>query len=269
MLGIAYRQYARQWAGNSTFYEAQGIYNDLAAHLALQANPRRVLDLGCGRGEGLDALRTRLSRANTQIVGLDQNVDCLAATANRFGLHSPKSRLKWIQAIGRDYDLAYISNSLPLMSELTLINSDYTRPDLELETFLNSNGPFDAVTLWFPGTHGAQSYDVVAKADGLKSSAMVRMAAETHAGFIAKELAHPGGVLHIANRGQSRSETACRATLEPIAEKFAKLNGLSLQSFAIYPYKEPVNGDNISVCSVEGSNFGAKTFVTSAIFKID
>ena len=50
-------QYAERWSGNAAAYEAQGLYLRLAEHLASFGKFSRITDIGCGRGEGLVALR--------------------------------------------------------------------------------------------------------------------------------------------------------------------------------------------------------------------
>ncbi|WP_457662530.1 SEC-C metal-binding domain-containing protein [Sinorhizobium medicae] len=57
LLAVGHREYARRWEGNTTFYEEQGLYQSLAEHLAGAGQIERIVDVGCGRGQGIAALR--------------------------------------------------------------------------------------------------------------------------------------------------------------------------------------------------------------------
>lgn len=82
-VALAQAVYAEEWAGNAEHYRRQGLYADLAAEL-LQAGPvRRVLDIGCGRGEGLEALLDAIPQEGRLVIGVDENPACLVAAAAR------------------------------------------------------------------------------------------------------------------------------------------------------------------------------------------
>lgn len=268
VLAVARRQYARRWAGNASSYEAQGIYRRLADHLTQHVKPSCLMDIGCGRGEGLVALRGILTQPDSCLVGVDENPDCLIAAAARLDLPPPPERLSRVSAEGRNYDLIVRSGLLPTKQPIALIQSDVRRPDPELDTFLREVGPFDAVTLWFNGIHPARQFDVFIQADGLNDDRAVRMAVELDAAEIACHFVRPGGVLQVASRGASRSEATCRAEVEPEMEELARASGLTLINLALYGYDEPTMGERIIVGQPDRYSSSMNSFVTSAIFYI-
>lgn len=76
LLDVVHREYVRRWEGNASAYEVQGIYRWLAERLARFGPVRRVIDVGCGRGEGMAALR-EITGDEGLLVGIDENPDCL------------------------------------------------------------------------------------------------------------------------------------------------------------------------------------------------
>jgi trans-aconitate methyltransferase len=71
---------------NADQYAAQGLYAALARELVQAGEVARVLDIGCGVGQGLEALSAALPAAPRLLVGVDENPRCLAAAAERLGL---------------------------------------------------------------------------------------------------------------------------------------------------------------------------------------
>ncbi|MDO9486985.1 MAG: hypothetical protein Q7J32_01315, partial [Sphingomonadaceae bacterium] len=152
-LDVARRAYARSWAVNAACYEAQGLYRRLAQHLARHRPGPRLVDLGCGRGDGMAAMKRAL---DCRVIGIDENPASLAAAARRLDLPVPTQRL---HAGGRGddgYDLDYHDGGLPSLDADMLVQSDLLRPDAALASALPA---VDAVTLWFPGTHKAREHD--------------------------------------------------------------------------------------------------------------
>src|SRR4051794_35172571 len=84
-IAVAQAIYAEEWAANAEHYRRQGLYTDLAAELLEAGRIRRVLDIGCGRGEGLEALLNEMPPDERLVIGVDENPACLAAAAMRLG----------------------------------------------------------------------------------------------------------------------------------------------------------------------------------------
>jgi len=123
LLDVAHREYACRWESNALAYEAQGIYAWLAQGLSRFGPVRRVVDIGCGRGHGLAALR-RLTGDDGLLIGIDENPDCLAGAAQRLGLSPPARHLARVTALGRAFDVRPLPDMLPAPSPLILIQAD-------------------------------------------------------------------------------------------------------------------------------------------------
>ncbi|MFC3711161.1 class I SAM-dependent methyltransferase [Sphingoaurantiacus capsulatus] len=193
------RAYAEGWAINAAHYERQGLYAQLAERLGPQP---RLLDLGCGLGHGLAALRA------DAWIGVDENPYALAAAADRLGVSA------------------------------SLIQSDLLRPD----PALNALGSFDAVTLWFPGTHPARVQDPVVRAHGLTEDARYVVAMQLIALRLAAVRLREGGVVQIVDRAAEDDPAVVAAAYRENLRAMAAGLPLALTEVAVIPYTEPAAG---------------------------
>jgi len=166
----------------------------------------------------------------------------------------------------RAHDLYYDVDHLPTPARLALVHSDLLRRDHKLVDALGA-GVFDAITLWFTGTHKAREHDVLVKARGLHSDELYGIALECEAFAFAAAHLRPGGVFQIASRG-------AHADLARIREAFrgkmlAMVEGvpLSLIDLQLRRYSEPDQGRRLAVNSSRFDACPLTTGVVSAIFR--
>ena len=268
VLDVAYRQYVRQWGSNSGSYETQGVYTFLAQHLAMHKTPNQILDIGCGRGEGLTALRSKFSQPAFKLIGIDENPECLAVAAQLLGVAAPARRLQRVESEKREYELYVQPGLLPSPQNITLIQSDIKQPDTELDGLLGNVGPIDVVTLWFSGTHSAQHLDMSNIRDELNSSRAIRMAVECTSAEIVHHIGHSGTLLHVANRGVATDEKNCQAIAETDMGQLAAATNLKLMNVTLKSYQEPHTEDKIAVGLPGESLMDLQHFIISAIFRV-
>ena len=268
VLSVAFKQYADRWAVNAEHYEKQGIYASLAKHLSYHITPSRVLDIGCGRGQGLAALMEQFGPNGLKIIGVDENQDCLAAAADRFRIPPPDVRLKSLSRSDRKYDIDIMVGPIQYQKSLTLVNTDIRRPDRDLDELVAAGAPLDLVSIWFSGTHGAQSLYIENEVNNLSSSSEIRMATEAAAADVAIHLCRKGGVLHVANRAAERSESACHKLIEAEMQQLGSCFGLSLSNLTLFPYVEPDSIHRVAVGRPGEDTSDLKHFVSSAIFLV-
>lgn len=72
-IAIARAIYEEEWAGNSEHFLQQGLYADLAVELVSAGRVRRVLDIGCGRGERIEALLAVIPPTGRPVIGAYEN----------------------------------------------------------------------------------------------------------------------------------------------------------------------------------------------------
>lgn len=266
VLEVGQSQYAHAWATNSGHYEARGYYAALTGDCMAALEPRRLLDVGCGLGQGLKALAAAMPAAGRLLVGLDENPRCIdgaAAALRGAGIYPlVVRRLRGVPIPGgRHYDLVYEPGQLAIGPDVSLIQSDVFE-DPELDAMLSSLPPFDAVTLWFTGVHKARQG--LSRLAGVHVDSAHREQVEAAAFAMARRILRPGGGIHLAERAWSTDFDALIAKrlddLRPVAAGFRFLPSVWR------PYTEPTNLNRIGVGSKE-HNIRASD-VTAAILSI-
>jgi len=251
-IAIAQAIYAEEWAGNAEHYRQQGLYADLSAELVSAGRVRRVLDIGCGRGEGLEALLAVIPPDGRLVIGADENPDCLAAAAVRLGTHIDEAQLRrtTVEILPSGaYRLRPVEADLPSAGDVTLLNVDFMLKDEVFEAWLDDVGPLDAVTLWFSGIHKARADTELAQVNKIGSDRQHREYLEDIVIQLASPRLRPGGFLHIVGRGAGTDLEALRNDFG--AELDNALDGHPFEIVSVNGrrYTEPETGDAIVVAS--------------------
>jgi len=269
MLPVAQREYELDWRGNSSHYRDQGLYESLAGELVAAGSVAKVLDIGSGRGEGIEALRGVLPQDHL-IVGIDENPKCLEVAAVILGLSADAvsdNRIAVTAHQDKTYEISLVPGRLKPIRPVTLIQSDVLLEDGELVECLSNAGPFDAITLWFTGIHKAKQSARAMKERGITSDAVHRQAVEDAAASLGSLLLRPGGWLQLASRGAHSDETAIKSEYEPEMLDLGQTNGFDLRTISARPYTEPSGGRRLGVRSLDFDRSGLKLFVLSALFQ--
>lgn len=253
MLPVAWGLYAEAWATNADHYRSQGVYANLANQLANAVEIGRVLDIGCGRGHGLAALRDAL-QPGARIIGVDENPECLAAAAERLDVVALPQNIRRAQnqILANGYHLStYATGSLIDQGLVTLVQSDVIMQDGALERLLNAVGPFDAVSLWFSGVHKARSATEIGRRFKIKDDADHRALVEDRALTVAGERLRPGGVLHLVMRvGAIDIEAVCDEMAQTYNAWLAN-EPFVLETLNAIPYREPDGGVRVRSADAE------------------
>lgn len=244
MVAVAQRIYAEEWDRNAAEYQSQGMYEILADRLRGAGELRTLLDIGCGLGHGLVAIRSALGR-DTRLIGVDENPECLAVAATLLGVDAVPRNIRRMRdsVLDNGFHLStYDEGALELQDGITLVQSDVVVQDPALEQLLDRLGPVDAVTLWFSGIHKARSAMELARHYEIKSDADHRTLVEDRALAIADERLRPGGLLHVVSRVAANEIEA--VAQHSAGEYAAWLEGwpFALETVAAIPYHEPEDG---------------------------
>ncbi|CAN5385276.1 hypothetical protein BH10PSE5_BH10PSE5_11580 [soil metagenome] len=266
---IGQAMYAKDWAANAAHYQAQDLYQTLAAELAAATDVRRVLDVGCGLGHGLQAVADAVGGPGRLIIGVDENPNCLAVAAERLQLPpdavaSPRLKLEKLlkDRIGSKPSTA----PLTVSGEIVLVQSDMMIPDAALEAWLDQVGPLDAVTMWFSGVHKGRVLTKVAHDLGATSDLDLREALEDQVLELAAKRVRPGGVLQIVQRGAGDMEGE-RQKWATIVAGIAADQGFEVVSVSGHPYEELPVGAGMTLSAKHFDSTGLQRFALSTVLR--
>ncbi|MFG1348831.1 phage exclusion protein Lit family protein [Xanthobacter autotrophicus] len=250
---VAQEIYAREWGVNSDHYGAEGLYTTLASELVATGGISRVLDIGCGLGQGLEALSEAIGGPDRLIAGVDENPYCLAAAAARLGLPAEAVASPRVTSqLGlRLYDAVPDATPIAVQGDRVLVQADVLVSDGPFEKWLRANGQFDAVTLWFTGGHKARSLTKVAERIKAESDEDFRWAIEDQVMDIAIRHLRPGGLIQIVTRAAGNVE-ALRLELE--AHRRGAIADFPVELVAVkaHPYAEPTASGAIVMVGAGG-----------------
>ncbi|WP_300973515.1 phage exclusion protein Lit family protein [Sphingomonas sp. LHG3406-1] len=265
---VAQEIYAREWGVNADHYVTEGLYAALAAELVEAGDVVRVLDIGCGLGQGLEALSAAIPQRDRLIAGIDENPHCLADAATRLEL-APEAvasaRLQWKLGMKR-YDTVPAPAAIVVQGDRVLINADVLVKDVAFQLWLRDNGPFDAVTLWFTGGHKARSMTKVAQRISARGDEDFRWAIEDEAMKIALRHLRPGGLIQIVVRGAGDIDGHRR---EVEADRRRAIAGSPIELVAVraYPYVEPVSPGAIVMRGSGGTHIPGQQMAISTLLR--
>jgi SAM-dependent methyltransferase len=203
--------YARNWKATAQHHFDGRVYHWLAKQLS-EAKPKRVLDVGCGSGHGLLALREVLG-SEVQIVAIDENRACLQEareTLRRSGVEGQVVKRMTVSSEPRGYNhvaepLAFPSDVACVLIESDVCNDPYLLPALR------ESGAFDAVTIWLTGVHMLRQENVNVQAHGIDSDGAHRLYVQKATYELADSVLKPSGVLQVADRGAAPDSPLLRA----------------------------------------------------------
>jgi SAM-dependent methyltransferase len=233
--------YARNWKATAQHHFDGRVYHWLAEQIAA-AKPKRVLDVGCGSGHGLIALRDILGAL--QIVAIDENRSCLQETREtlrRRGVDAHVINRMSVTRTSGGYAHVAEPLSLPSDAACVLIESDVCN-DPYLLPALRASGPFDAVTIWLTGVHMLRQENVNVLARGIDSDGEHRLYVQNATYVLADSILRSGGVLQVGDRRVAPDSPLLRADVQRSHEHQASVTSLHVKSLTYRLYDEPDSG---------------------------
>lgn len=243
--GAAQAVYARHWRLTSQQHYNDGVYRWLAEQLT-QFSPQRIVDIGCGSGHALVALREVLN-PGLEIIGIDENRSCLqdakATLRTMQGIDAQLIARMHVTPTGIGYTHIASPFTLDAQTSCVLVESDVCN-DPSLWTELQRIGPFDAVTIWLTGTHMLRQHNVNVLQHGVRSDGDHRLYVQNSAYELADKILRPGGVLQVSDRGETPSNDELRQDLVEAHEDQASVTSLEVQPelLGYRPYALPRSG---------------------------
>ena len=235
-------RYCSYWSHNARTFDQQGCYEWMASKLTPYA-PKRVLDIGCGTGEGLKAL---LRIGVESVVCLEENFDCIKAS--EAALHEDGVKVSVVPRIGyveqedgtHDFMIEQ-DESISEQGTATLVHADpfLLQVDQPLKKFLETAPRFDAVTVWLIGTHDVRRSCRAIKNLPIKDARDYRLCLQNKIYELADEVLVPGGVLHLVDRGIVPDTEQLREMSFKMHMEQAEVTSLVPTEFDFILYSEP------------------------------
>lgn len=232
------KEYQTYWQMNAEYYEKQGCYEWMAAQLdALK--PRRVLDIGCGTGEGVRALYRRFG---CQVLSLDENIECLRMAARVLRKEGAKTqvieRFTYVAMPNERHAIGVEERPITSSRQAILLQGDILLDDELLFNYLRSKAPFDAMTIWLCGVFNMRRTCANLDNYKMKETNEYRLYVQNKTYKLAAELLRSGGILQVVDRGEVPATDELRVDLLNSHRDQAKPTDLEVLDLNYRLYKD-------------------------------
>ncbi|HYE31945.1 MAG TPA: hypothetical protein VEH27_10985, partial [Methylomirabilota bacterium] len=207
-----------------------------------QYSPKKVLDIGSGLGHGILALLSTFPSAT--ILGVEENVSCfhkaVGLLKNKGVPVVSKVRGRVIESAS-GYSTAYEpANSIDVMNGVLLVEADFLS-DSDLLAKIRDCGPYDAITVWLPGTHLLRPLEHHIRGR-IQHANEYRLKVQNAAYDLAHQVLRLGGVIHIVDRARQPKSPTEHAAIVEGHEDQASTTDLQLRDVAFMQYSETEMG---------------------------
>lgn len=236
-------RYRDSWQHNAATFSDQKCYSWMVDHLK-RYSPKRILDVGCGTGEGIIAL---LDSGVDRIISLEENFDCIVTTADKLRTRSRNAkiipRLGYLEDKTGRHDL--IVNNEPVLEgdgSVSLIHADLLvlQGDASLNAYFRDAPKFDAVTIWLSGTYEMRRSCKTLDFIPITSPREYVLQLQNRVYELADSILKVGGVLQVVDRGLVIESDAIKEMLLDGHRDQASVTTLEVSELDFMIYSEPL-----------------------------
>jgi SAM-dependent methyltransferase len=263
-LGYDKKKYISEWHKDSNYFLEQNYYNWMANCLFENINPVKMLDIGCGSGNGIIELLKNENIEN--IISIEENEFCIDAS------------IKNIE--GKEISLKKIIRNKPAFSKEGMYVNEYSDiDDFELERVNIIQGDilhdqkikeyikrqkYDAITCWLLGTHESIQYNFDYINAGVQDTKTFRLLVQNFLYELADIILNENGFLHIVDRGEIPDNDETMAQYFACHKDQASVTSLKVEQIKYLRY-EPIE-DGIRMINSTYSDHDRKNTLNGTAF---
>ncbi|MFO1483831.1 MAG: class I SAM-dependent methyltransferase [Verrucomicrobiaceae bacterium] len=194
--------YSKNWKESACNIKRQGCYAWMCDQVD-NLKPRKILEMGCGTGESTEAL---FRHFGAPIISIEENPDCIKRAGNLLQKHGFDSegiyRIEYRQFENNRHCLIPSQRLISTSKHVSLVQGDILVDDPELLRFIESQAPYDLITVWLIGTFMMRKSCV--NLDGMRcqSPREYSLRVQNRMYEIAHRMLTPGGILQVVDRGE-------------------------------------------------------------------
>lgn len=240
--------YHAHWKINAAKFLSDGHYEWMAQFLD---GFSRVLEIGTGDGTSTLVLANK----GHTVVGVEENPVSLEEAERNLraqGIKVEAVRRGRIKTYRGRYQVEYrFPKGIQPLDGILLLEGDVLT-DTKLTNWLIDAAPFDAITLWCMGTHGARRWQADLDKFQFETSAEYRGVVQRHAYLLAEKLLRPGGVLQTVNRGEVPRTEHLRDDFLATHRRLARETSVRVESLEYRIYEEPTTQKGVEMIMTSG-----------------
>lgn len=250
---LSQKAYIQKWENNADYFRGQGCYAWMSSLMA-KHSPQRILDVGCGNGDGILAMKAACP--NAKIISCDDNAACLTSARNKIeplGLSVEVIHRLHQSAAGEKYHEMRNERGLlktpPAHIDFSLIHADIIW-DIEFKDFLKSLTKFDAITVWLMGTYDLKPQ--CKNIGGMTSEGHYRLKVQNSLYELADKILRHEGVLQVVDRFRYKPDANPMEIIVQSHQEQASVTSLEFIEYQSRDYLEPTDANSTPMIATEG-----------------
>lgn len=264
-IGYDKKKYLKGWCIDSDYFKSEHYYHWMAEQLLNSVKPKRILDIGCGTGNGIKEL---LSDTNIrQIISIDDNIECISKTYEEIKKMSSDICVlkRGMENISKDgfYSVDYKEITELPNAKVVIIEGDILIDEV-LYGFL-SKQKFDAITCWLIGTHLSKNVNLNYTKFDIQDNQSYRLLIENKIYELADIVLTENGVLQIVDRIGYINSEEYENEIKASHEDQASVTSLYINKLDFLEYEPPQNGIPMFRSGIDNKDFENKYAFASVI----